>query len=79
VTGQSVTFDFTSRGAPELAGDFRKTGDSAALAAKGARLLSDALEKQRKASDVSAGAAIALAKADKILDDAEHVLRDGAL
>jgi hypothetical protein len=70
VAGQSVTFDFTSKGASQLAGDFRKTGDTAALAAKGARLLADALEKQRKASDVSAGVTLTLAKTEKILKDA---------
>jgi hypothetical protein len=79
VTGQSVDFDFTSRGADKLASDFRKTGDNAVIAAKGARLCADALEKQRKAADVSAGATLALAKADDILKEAEHGLAEGAL
>ena len=74
MAGESITFDFLSRGADSLASDFRKTGDNAALAAKGARLCADALDKQRKAADVSAGATIALAKADKILADAEEEL-----
>jgi hypothetical protein len=74
VAGESITFDFLSRGADSLAQDFRKTGDNATIAAKGARLCADALEKQRKAADVSAGATIALAKADRILADAEEEL-----
>ena len=54
---QGVNFDFTSSGADRLAADFRKTGDNAVLAGKGARLCADALEKQRRAADVSAGVA----------------------
>lgn len=68
---ESVQFDFLSRGADGLARDFTKTGEGATVAAKGARLLADSLEKQRKATDVAAGASLALAKADKILADAE--------
>jgi hypothetical protein len=79
VASQGVDFDFTSRGADKLAADFRKTGDNAALASKGARLCADSLEKQRKAADVSAGATLALAKADDILKEAEHGLAEGAL
>jgi hypothetical protein len=79
VASQDVNFDFTSRGADKLASDFRKTGDNAAIAAKGARLCADALDKQRKAASTSAGATIALAKADKILEEAEHGLAEGAL
>ena len=79
MASQGVDFDFTSRGADKLASDFRKTGDNAAIASKGARLLADALEKQRKAADVSAGATLALAKADDILKEAEHGLAEGAL
>ena len=37
----SITFDFLSRGADKLAGDFKKTGDNAAVAAKGAKVLQD--------------------------------------
>lgn len=76
---ESVQFDFLSRGADGLARDFEKTGASATLAAKGARLLADSLDKQRKATDVSAGASLALAKADKILADAEGVLSGRAI
>jgi hypothetical protein len=67
---ESVEFDFLSHGAGQLAGDFKRTGDSAVLAAKGARLLADSLDRQRRAADASAGATLASAKADKILADA---------
>lgn len=76
---ESIQFDFLSTGADRLARDFTKTGDTATLAAKGARLCADALDKQKRAADASAGASLALARADKILEEAEHGLRDGAL
>lgn len=68
---ESVQFDFLSRGADTVARDFGKTGDAAALAARQTRLLADAEEKRRKATDAAAGASLALAKSDKILADAE--------
>jgi hypothetical protein len=74
VAGESITFDFVGRGADQLADSFKKTGDNATLAAKGARLCADALSAQRKAADTSAGATLALAKADQILADAEDEL-----
>jgi SLT domain-containing protein len=49
------------------------------VAARGARLLADSLDKQRRAAATSVGATLTLAKADKILADAEHALTDGAL
>ncbi|HEY1323472.1 MAG TPA: hypothetical protein VGF32_24650, partial [Streptosporangiaceae bacterium] len=79
MAGQSLVYDFIGRGAVGLAQDFRKTGDAASLAARGTRLAADAIEKQRKAASVSAGATLALARADKILEEAEHGLADGAL
>jgi hypothetical protein len=79
MAGESITFDFVGRGAGQLASDFKKTGDNAVLAAKGARLCADALDKQKKAADVSAGASLALARADDILKEAEHGLAEGAL
>ena len=69
-----LTFRFGSSGADRLKGDMRAVSDNSVLAARGARLLSDALEKQRRAAGVSAGATIALAKADSILADAEEEL-----
>jgi hypothetical protein len=71
---ESIEFRFVGTGADQLAGDFKKTGDNAALAAKGARLCADALNSQRKAAGTSAGATLALAKADQILSDAEDEL-----
>jgi hypothetical protein len=79
MTSQSVSFDFLSRGASQLSSDFRRTGDSATLAAKGARLLADSLDKQRRATDASARATLSLVKADAILEEAEKVLSDEAL
>src|SRR6266542_385076 len=49
------------------------------LAGRQARMLDRALSAQRKAAIESAGASITLAKADKILEEAEHGLRNGAL
>ena len=69
-----LTFRFGSSGADRLKGDMRAVSDNSVLAARGARLLSDALEKQRRAAGVSAGATIALARADSILADAEEEL-----
>ena len=42
---ESITYDFISRGADRLAGDFRKTGDSAALAARGAKVLQEVIKE----------------------------------
>ncbi len=49
------------------------------IAARSAKALDAALERQRIASRVSVDATLALAKADDILAEAEHGLRDGAL
>ena len=79
MAGESITFDFIGRGADALAQNFKKTGDNASLAARGAQLCADSLDKERKAADASAGASLALAKADKILADAEKELAADAL
>lgn len=71
---EAIVFDFVGRGADRLAGDFRKTGDSAALAARGARVMADSLDKQRKAALASTGATLTLAKADRLLAEAEDEL-----
>jgi hypothetical protein len=60
VTGNTTG---AQRGLKDLAG-------ASDLAARGARLLADSLDKQRRAAAASAGATIAAAKADKILADA---------
>ena len=75
---ETLSFSITGRddGASSA---FRRVGDSATLAARGARLNALALEQQRKAADASARSSISLANADKILADAEKALRDDAL
>lgn len=57
----------------------RSAGDASLKAAAGAKLLADGLAKQRKAADVSVGATLTLAKADKILAEAEDELAGRAL
>ena len=79
MAGESITFDFVGRGADTLQRDFKGVGDNAALAAKGARLCADALDKQRKAAATSVDATLALSRAEDILKEAEHGLADGAL
>jgi hypothetical protein len=74
-----LTFRFGETGADRVAAGMRKVADTEVLAARGARICADALEKQRRAAGTSIGATLALAKADAILEEAEHGLRDGAL
>src|SRR6266516_861054 len=52
----------------------RDLGDSADLAAAGAKVLKEALEKQSRAAGASVDASISLARADKLLADAEFEL-----
>ncbi len=59
--------------------DVAKLGDSFDLAAAGAKVLKESLEKTSKAAGVSADASLALAKSDKILADAEEELSGRAL
>jgi hypothetical protein len=74
-----LTFRFGETGADRVAAGMRKVADTEVLAARGARLAKDALEAQRRSADASARASLALAKADDILEEAEHGLADGAL
>jgi phage-related protein len=70
---ETLSFDITGdSGKAERA--FTRTADTAVLAARGARTCALALDQQRKAADSSVGATLALAKADKILADAEKSL-----
>jgi cell wall-associated NlpC family hydrolase len=73
-----LTFKFGSTGADRLARDMGKVADTSVLASRGARLCADALEKQRRAASASAGASLAMAKADDILRDAEFELSGAA-
>src|SRR5947207_5723700 len=56
-----------------------KAASAMDAASRSARVLDRALQQQRKATDVAAGASLALARADAILKEAEHGLADGAL
>jgi hypothetical protein len=64
-----LRFDITGNtsGAQRAVRDLAGVTD---VASRGARLLADSLEKQKRAAAASAGATIAAAKADKILADA---------
>jgi SLT domain-containing protein len=82
---ESITYDFISRGADKLAGDFRKTGDSAALAARGAKVLSDVIKDLGQKEDRTAAQSKILAAALRQTGDAEDraaakaVLADAAI
>src|SRR5215472_10388205 len=56
-------------GAPRI---FQNVGDKAAFAAKTTRLFAESLEKERRAAGASAGATLALAKAQRVLADEEE-------
>jgi phage-related protein len=78
MASETLSFNIVGRDQGASAA-FKRTGDSAELAARGARACAVALERQRKAADASVGATLALARADKLLADAEHGLNDEAL
>ena len=85
MAGQSITFDFLTRGADSTAAGFRKVGDNTVLAAKGAKVLSDAIESLGKKEDRTAAESATLAKALRLTGDAEDrvaaraVLADAAV
>jgi hypothetical protein len=74
MASQSVTYDFLSQGADRLASDFRKTGDTAALAARGVRLAADAMERQERAGKVAADGLAKAERASAMLAVAEREL-----
>jgi SLT domain-containing protein len=82
---ESIRFDFLSTGAEKLAGDFRKTGDSAALAARGAKVLTDVIKDLGQKEDRTAAQSKILAAALRQTGDAEDraaakaVLADAAI
>jgi SLT domain-containing protein len=45
MAGQSITFDFLSRGAASLSRDFRSIGDDSALSSRGVKVLQEIIEK----------------------------------
>src|SRR6266702_1036351 len=63
MAGQSITFDFLTTGADRTASGFRKVGDNTVLAAKGARILADTIEKLGKKEGRTAAESALLAKA----------------
>jgi transglycosylase-like protein with SLT domain len=71
VAGQSITFDFISRGAPALAGDFKRTGDNAAAAARGAKVLQDVIKSLGEKENRTAAESKTLAAALRQTGDAE--------
>jgi SLT domain-containing protein len=71
VAGQSITFDFISRGGPALAADFKRTGDNAAAAARGAKVLQATIEQLGKKENRTAAESATLAKALRLTGDAE--------
>ena len=85
MAGQSITFDFLTRGADSTASGFRKVGDNTVLAAKGAKVLADAIEKLGQKEDRTAAESKILASALRQTGDAEDrvaaraVLADAAI
>jgi hypothetical protein len=85
VAGQSITFDFLSRGSATVAGDFRKVGDNAALASRGAKVLADVIGKLGDKEDRTAAESKILARALRETGAAEDrvtaraVLADAAI
>ena len=67
----SITFDFISRGGPALAADFKRTGDNAAAAARGAKVLQDVIKTLGEKENRTAAESALLAKALRQTGDAE--------
>jgi hypothetical protein len=63
VAGQSITFDFLTTGVDRTAGGMRKVGDNAALAARGAKVLSNVIETLGDKENRTAAESVLLAKA----------------
>ena len=63
MAGQSITFDFLTTGSDRTAAGFRKVGDNTVLAARGARILADVIEKLGKKEDRTTAESGILAKA----------------
>ncbi len=67
----SITFDFVSRGGPELARQFKSTGDNAAAAARGAKVLQTVISDLGTKENRTAAESQLLAKALRQTGDAE--------
>jgi hypothetical protein len=85
VAGQSITFDFLSRGAASLSRDFRSIGDDSALSSRGVKVLSDVIERLGAKEDRTAAESKILAGALRQTGDAadrataKAVLADAAI
>lgn len=71
MASESITFDFISRGADRLAGDFKRAGDNAASAARGAKVLQDTIGNLGQKENRTAEESARLAKALRLTGDAE--------
>jgi phage-related protein len=85
VAGQSITFDFLSRGAASLSRDFRSIGDDSALSSRGVKVLQDTIERLGSKADRTAAESKLLASALRQTGDAadraaaKAVLADAAI
>ena len=71
MASESIRFDFLSSGADKLASDFRRTGDNAAVAATGAKILQDAIKTLGEKENRTAAESANLARALRLTGDAE--------
>jgi hypothetical protein len=71
MASESIRFDFLSSGADKLAGDFRRTGDNAAAAARGAKVLQEVIKTLGDKENRTAAESANLAKALRLTGDAE--------
>src|SRR6266702_4457366 len=71
MAGQSITFDFLTTGADRTASGFRKVGDNTVLAARGAKVLADAIETLGQQEDRTAAESKILASALRQTGEAE--------
>ena len=85
MAGQSITFDFLTTGSDRTASGFRKVADNTVLAARGAKVLSNAIETLGQKENRTAAESALLAKALRQTGDAEDrvaaraVLADAAI
>lgn len=71
MASESIRFDFLSSGADKLARDFKNTGDNAAVAATGAKILQDAIKNLGEKENRTAAESANLARALRLTGDAE--------
>src|SRR6266568_8455346 len=85
MAGQSITFDFLTTGVDRTASGFKKVGDNTVLAARGAKVLADTIEKLGSRENRTSGESALLAKALRQTGEAEDrvaaraVLADAAI